>query len=194
MAGEKMRAPEGRGGPGVVRFTGNMATNHALTPTDEVRRLRTVLDTLLTREDTTATLVDFAWTEHGFTMTVCCPNGNDVEARVARAVAEGLSGRYNMLPGLLVQAGREALSRAAYGKWMARAEVLAAAVDQPAREEAPPMRAEDVAALNAEQRRDDRHPYTCPNRGEGHEDEGRLVATPTQWVCPSCDYTQRYHR
>lgn len=39
------------------------------------------------------------------------------------------------------------------------------------------------------------HPYTCPNRGDGHHhnngnDLGCLVPTPNGWICPDCDYTQ----
>lgn len=38
------------------------------------------------------------------------------------------------------------------------------------------------------------HPFTCPNRDEGHPeiagDTGMLVPTRRGWICPFCDYTQ----
>lgn len=40
-----------------------------------------------------------------------------------------------------------------------------------------------------------RHPFTCPERGDGNHrnvfgDTGALVPTVRGWVCPFCDYTQ----
>jgi len=39
------------------------------------------------------------------------------------------------------------------------------------------------------------HPYTCGNRGD-HPivagDKGVLVPTVRGWICPFCDYTQRW--
>jgi hypothetical protein len=39
------------------------------------------------------------------------------------------------------------------------------------------------------------HPYTCPNRGDGHHfdngsDLGALIPTRRGWICTSCDYRQ----
>lgn len=53
----------------------------------------------------------------------------------------------------------------------------------------PPWTAEEVAALNQWQRRDDRHPFTCGNGGHAH---GVLVATPEGWMCSMCDYVQSW--
>ena len=41
------------------------------------------------------------------------------------------------------------------------------------------------------------HPFTCPNRGDGHHfdngsDLGALVPTVRGWICQSCDYTQSW--
>lgn len=33
------------------------------------------------------------------------------------------------------------------------------------------------------------HPFTCPNRSEGHTN-GVLTPTAQGWACPECDYTQ----
>lgn len=60
----------------------------------------------------------------------------------------------------------------------------------------------EVQLLNLENNRLDRHPLTCPNRGDDEHNEyhrdhktrdcGILVATTTAWECPVCRYTQRY--
>lgn len=49
--------------------------------------------------------------------------------------------------------------------------------------------------LNAWQRADCVHPFTCAARGDGrhgelHGDMGTLVASPLGWICPWCDGTQ----
>lgn len=41
------------------------------------------------------------------------------------------------------------------------------------------------------------HPFTCAYRNDGHHgdeggDTGVLIATPSGWVCPHCDYTQEW--
>lgn len=65
-----------------------------------------------------------------------------------------------------------------------------------------PWTPERVAALNAEQRREDRHPMTCGNNRSddahrayaathGDNDYGVLVATPDGWLCPVCGYKQK---
>jgi hypothetical protein len=61
---------------------------------------------------------------------------------------------------------------------------------------------DQVAALNAKQVDLGRmsamnrvHPYTCPNRANHPEfwgDAGVLVATIRGWMCPCCDYTQKW--
>lgn len=52
----------------------------------------------------------------------------------------------------------------------------------------------EVAALNASQRDNRRHPYTCGSgrrTDANHLDgEGVLVATVNGWMCPWCDYRQ----
>ena len=58
-----------------------------------------------------------------------------------------------------------------------------------------PFAADEVKALNEHQNRQDAHPFTCPNRGDGEHlvfngDLGALVATRRGWICPWCDYTQ----
>jgi hypothetical protein len=56
-----------------------------------------------------------------------------------------------------------------------------------------PWSQELVNALNAQQKDETRHPYTCGgNRTDAkHLDgEGVLVATPNGWMCPYCDYRQ----
>ena len=59
-----------------------------------------------------------------------------------------------------------------------------------------PFTCEQVAALNTFQNTDHiGHPFTCPNRGDGHHkndgrDLGLLTATGRGWVCYSCDYMQ----
>ncbi len=50
-----------------------------------------------------------------------------------------------------------------------------------------------VAGLNDAQQSGMIHPYTCPNRADGHtwsSDLGVLEATRDGWVCPSCTYRQ----
>lgn len=60
-----------------------------------------------------------------------------------------------------------------------------------------PWTDEQVERLNAHQRDRRFHPYTCGNRG-GHPfepeygDHGVLRATREGWVCPYCDYTQKW--
>lgn len=57
-----------------------------------------------------------------------------------------------------------------------------------------PWTPEDVVRLNEYQNAGRFHPFTCPNRSEGHGefngDLGALVATVRGWICPFCDYTQ----
>lgn len=56
-----------------------------------------------------------------------------------------------------------------------------------------PWDAVQVDALNAYQRMNIFHPFTCP----GHEGNGDrdLVATRKGWICCHCDYTQDWaHR
>jgi hypothetical protein len=41
------------------------------------------------------------------------------------------------------------------------------------------------------------HPFTCSNRGDGahrdiYGDLGALVPTVRGWICPFCDYTQKW--
>jgi hypothetical protein len=50
-----------------------------------------------------------------------------------------------------------------------------------------PWTPEQVDALNAFQRYDFRHPFTCPNE---HRGDRTLIATRHGWLCPHCDYTQ----
>jgi hypothetical protein len=55
-----------------------------------------------------------------------------------------------------------------------------------------PWTDEEVAALERWQS-GPFHPFTCPNRREGHRvttDLGVLVPTGQGWTCPDCDYTQ----
>ncbi len=54
-----------------------------------------------------------------------------------------------------------------------------------------PFTLEQVRALNAYQGRNDRHPFTCRNRGDGaHVGESELVARIEGWICIQCGYTQ----
>lgn len=65
-----------------------------------------------------------------------------------------------------------------------------------------PWTDEQVAALNAYQRKSGWHPFTCGNdrTDEAHlkyqkehgGDWGELVATRDGWICPACDYTQSW--
>lgn len=55
--------------------------------------------------------------------------------------------------------------------------------------------ADEVLALEKHQQNNERHPFTCANRGDGnHRDNGHdlgvLVPTVRGWICPYCDYTQ----
>jgi hypothetical protein len=58
----------------------------------------------------------------------------------------------------------------------------------------PPWTPREVTKLNEYQNSGYMHPFTCPNRGDGHGqfngDLGALVATVRGWICPYCDYTQ----
>ena len=45
-----------------------------------------------------------------------------------------------------------------------------------------------VDALNKEQQRQDRHPYTCGNNSRHRV----LVATIDGWICQDCDYKQNW--
>jgi hypothetical protein len=54
---------------------------------------------------------------------------------------------------------------------------------------------EQVANLDAFQKRGRFHPFTCPNRGDGRHfhngiDHGVLIPTVRGWICQCCDYTQ----
>jgi hypothetical protein len=54
-----------------------------------------------------------------------------------------------------------------------------------------------VDALNAYQQDPERHPYTCPHRGEvphmrAWGDLGTLIADTDGWVCESCGYRQNW--
>jgi hypothetical protein len=51
-----------------------------------------------------------------------------------------------------------------------------------------PWTEEQVENLNKRQERHDIHPYTCGRDGCG----GVLVATEDGWVCPNCDYNQKW--
>lgn len=54
-----------------------------------------------------------------------------------------------------------------------------------------PWGPDQVDSLNAYQAEAPMHPFTCINRGDdGHPFEGLLLATPSGWVCPDCDYRQ----
>lgn len=51
-----------------------------------------------------------------------------------------------------------------------------------------PWTQEQIDALNERQRDESLHPYTC-----GNDSMHRLLmATPDGWVCPDCDYRQRW--
>lgn len=58
---------------------------------------------------------------------------------------------------------------------------------------------EEVERLNKEQKRNDRHPYTCDRRSKEcevnqtpREKDGVLIATENGWVCPCGKYKQDY--
>lgn len=60
-----------------------------------------------------------------------------------------------------------------------------------------PWSDQEIEALRKHQEDDQRHPYTCGNRGDGKHpfeekylDTGALRPTREGWVCPYCDYTQ----
>lgn len=53
-----------------------------------------------------------------------------------------------------------------------------------------PWTSQQVTSLNDFQLSGVFHPFTCPNRAEGHVRDGELVATPLGWTCPSCAYHQ----
>lgn len=56
-----------------------------------------------------------------------------------------------------------------------------------------PWTLEQVEALNFYQRAGVFHPYTCGTK-EKHAPgaEENLLATPSGWVCPSCNYRQNW--
>lgn len=61
----------------------------------------------------------------------------------------------------------------------------------------PPWSTDQVAQLNAWQRSDFVHPFTCDHRSDGRHgelygDTGTLVATINGWICPWCSYTQNW--
>lgn len=62
----------------------------------------------------------------------------------------------------------------------------------------PPWSDQDVESLNAFQTEGRMHPFTCPNRSdpshprESNGDYGVLRATKEGWICPYCDYTQKW--
>jgi hypothetical protein len=54
-----------------------------------------------------------------------------------------------------------------------------------------------IASLNTFQTDGRFHPFTCPSRDDGKHREfngdlGALVATRGGWICPWCDYTQKF--
>lgn len=60
---------------------------------------------------------------------------------------------------------------------------------------------EEVERLNTEQKRNDRHPYTCDRRSKkcevnqtprDYKKDGVLIATENGWVCPCGKYKQNY--
>ena len=60
---------------------------------------------------------------------------------------------------------------------------------------------EEVGRLNKEQKRNDRHPYTCDRRAKqcevnqtprDYKKDGVLIATENGWVCPCGKYKQNY--
>ena len=60
---------------------------------------------------------------------------------------------------------------------------------------------EEVERLNKEQKRNDRHPYTCDRRSKecevnqtprDYKKDGVLIATENGWVCPCGKYKQDY--
>ena len=60
---------------------------------------------------------------------------------------------------------------------------------------------EEVERLNKEQKRNDRHPYTCDRRSKecevnqtprDYKKDGVLIATENRWVCPCGKYKQDY--
>lgn len=55
--------------------------------------------------------------------------------------------------------------------------------------------ADEILNMNINQTSGMRHPFTCPNRGNGEHrtfngDLGALIATRRGWICCWCDYTQ----
>lgn len=58
------------------------------------------------------------------------------------------------------------------------------------------MTQEQIDAMNRQQRDIRYHPYTCGSgrrTNQYHLDgEGVLIATPSGWVCPYCDYRQPF--
>lgn len=50
-----------------------------------------------------------------------------------------------------------------------------------------PFTEEEVESLNGYQESGYGHPFTC-----GNNSDHILVATREGWVCPECDYTQRW--
>ena len=56
---------------------------------------------------------------------------------------------------------------------------------------------DQVVNLDRFQRAGQYHPFTCANRGDGNHrdngvDLGALVPTVRGWICPYCDYTQKW--
>ena len=51
---------------------------------------------------------------------------------------------------------------------------------------------EQVAALNEQQQRWDRHPYTCPGDFPECKKQRTLIATPHGWKCSCGKYTQNW--
>lgn len=55
----------------------------------------------------------------------------------------------------------------------------------------------DIRKLNQHQHSGRTHPFTCGRKrtDEHHLDgEGILLATPQGWMCPYCDYRQKYNQ
>lgn len=57
--------------------------------------------------------------------------------------------------------------------------------------------ADEVANLAHYQVAGGFHPFTCANRGDGNHreaygDKGALIPTVRGWICPFCDYTQKW--
>jgi hypothetical protein len=55
-----------------------------------------------------------------------------------------------------------------------------------------PWTQEEVDKLNAYQKSNLFHPYTCPVNHKGGEESRTLVATTKGWRCPTCKYTQMW--